>query len=266
VYARMKAKEDQAVFGRWRALTHVHYDHIQPGDPKVADVIEKVTDSVVRLLFPVMQASNWKGQVEAFGSLMEQKEWKSRVSVIVQQTIKIRRAIRVEITSGDLEVTCIRGGKLFDSWLMRAIDERAERSSKKEEVLCTNELGLTRRSKDSSGLTQRVIVLRPKVVCASAWQNQPVSEPVVRPKVNSFEGLSETWQLTPQLTPQLSPPANSTRLSRKQPMELPIARPRVNSLEDMVETRQLAPRVNSMQNIQEQALPKKRWGLFSHSF
>ncbi|KAF5374677.1 hypothetical protein D9615_008989 [Tricholomella constricta] len=161
IYDRIRHAEEQAVSGRWRALTRAHI-------PRMAnhELAMYFMDAFVNILLAADVAQQRSELQEAIES-----RFAERVGVIVKGAQTLRKAIGEEITSSDFEIVYVAHDSPFNPSAMDdafASDFEKGRD-KPEPVLCTTELGLTRVVKVPGrvGEWDETVLLRPKIALKS---------------------------------------------------------------------------------------------------
>ncbi|KAG6816744.1 hypothetical protein H0H87_003333 [Tephrocybe sp. NHM501043] len=160
VYKGIRDSEEQAVSGRWRALTRKHL-------PKTPDheLSLLFVDAFVNILL-VADASRTHGELQK----AIETRFVEHVSIIVQGAQRLRKAIGEEITFCDFEIIFVNHDTPFSPALMDdAFAAAFEKGREDQElVLCTTELGLEKFEKraDKGGWDDTVI-MRPKIALKS---------------------------------------------------------------------------------------------------
>lgn len=105
--------ENQAVLGRWRALTH---KYAKQGMPNLVDELTKMFITDVRNLLLVAGSSTFQ-----IDNLVNRRRDSFRS--IVESAINLRKAIGEDIVSCDFETVLIHPGDSFDSASMENAHE-----------------------------------------------------------------------------------------------------------------------------------------------
>ena len=157
--------EEQAVAGRWRALT------ISQMRRTGNNVEEVVTALVYRLLY-ILVNTGWAGNIEQVRATIKAK-FRDRLVVIAKQAIRLRKTIGEDIISSNYELFYVEQGTKFDPAIMDdAYAEKPSNSKLSRSIpqpssggfLCS-ELGLRRTTKESKENGRKEsIILKPKVV------------------------------------------------------------------------------------------------------
>jgi hypothetical protein len=157
--------EEQAVAGRWRALTISQMRRI--GN----NVEETFVPIVIYQLLNILVTAGWAGSIEQVRTAIVTK-FRDRLVVVAKQAIRLRKTIGEDIISSDYDVLYVKQGDEFDPAIMD--DAYAEEPSNSQldrrisvGVLCS-ELGLRRITKENreNGRTES-LVMKPKVVLHS---------------------------------------------------------------------------------------------------
>jgi hypothetical protein len=162
--------EEQAVAGRWRALTISQMR--RTGNNNVEELFVQM---IFYHLLNILVTAGWAGSIEQVRTAIVAK-FRDRLVVVAKQAIRLRKTIGEDIISSDCEVLYVRQGSKFDPAIMD--DAYAEEPSNSQlgksilgqssgGVLCS-ELGLWRITKENGGNRRtESIVLKPKVVLHS---------------------------------------------------------------------------------------------------
>ncbi|KAG5636040.1 hypothetical protein H0H81_009313 [Sphagnurus paluster] len=173
VYMSIRESEEQAVSGRWRALTRTHIPNI-----KTHDLAMYFMDAFVNILLAADVATSRPKLQEAIES-----RFADRVDIIVRGAQKLRRAIGEEVTSCDFEVVYIAHDSPYtpaemDDAFAAGFEKGREDAADPEPVLCTTELGLARIVKvpGKAGEWEETLLLRPKIALKSGIDEMMVPE------------------------------------------------------------------------------------------
>lgn len=155
--------EEQAVSGRWRALTRAHAQRMTDHEP---DLAMYFLDAFVNILLTAgvnKSHAGLQGEVETrFGE---------RVAVIVKGAQRLRKAIGEEVTSCDFEILYAAIDAPFDPSRMddAFAGDYTKGRDDPELILCTTDLGLARfaRIAGKAGEWDEAVLLRPKIVLRS---------------------------------------------------------------------------------------------------
>ncbi|RDB20679.1 hypothetical protein Hypma_012266 [Hypsizygus marmoreus] len=164
IYGRVREAEEQAVSGRWRALTRAHVQQLNSNHEP--DLAMYFIDAFVNILLTAGVTDTRSELQEAIAS-----RFADRVGVVVKSAQRLRKAIGEEVTSCDFEVIYIAHDSPFDP--PRMDDSLAgafeERRGEAEPVLCTTDLGLGRlvRAAGRVGEWEQNVLLRPKIALES---------------------------------------------------------------------------------------------------
>ncbi|KZP28390.1 hypothetical protein FIBSPDRAFT_729036 [Athelia psychrophila] len=165
LYEQVRNSEDQAVAGRWRALSRSHLRHLgSVGKDILSDIRKYVCGGLGDILIRAKCQLSPLGAVEALTS-----KFGDRIYAIIDAALNINRILGEEITSGDFEIVTCPGGVTFDpTWM----EDAAYNSfyDEKSIVLCTTEMGLKRESREVKGgemAKEFTLLLKPKVALES---------------------------------------------------------------------------------------------------
>jgi len=142
IHSYMWEEEDQAISGRWRALTHAY---ARKALQSQSDIPSLLQSSIVKDSSHVLVTAGCTADRPMIQEKLQSK-FASGISVIVDKTIRLHQALGEEVTSGNLEVICIPSGDTFDAAIMEDNDGKSKMQKGKDgHVLCTTALGLRRR-------------------------------------------------------------------------------------------------------------------------
>ncbi|EDR07695.1 uncharacterized protein LACBIDRAFT_298115 [Laccaria bicolor S238N-H82] len=166
VYNGIQASEEQAVTGRWRAMTQAQ---LRPSRSYASHIAE---DLVNVLIVCGLSTSNSEYQVII-------KDIKHRMSLLEKAALQLRVALKEGVTSVDIEPFDISTRAQFDPTNMDDAygDSRKERKrGDGERIMCTTDMGLrrvlTKRSVDGQVQSYYDVILKPKVVLASSLTDE----------------------------------------------------------------------------------------------
>ncbi|TFK45168.1 hypothetical protein BDQ12DRAFT_674251 [Crucibulum laeve] len=164
IYARVRESEEQAISGRWRALTRIHLQRMLAHEP---DLSIYMVDAFVHVLITA-------GLRDSAAVLHERimSEFLDRILLILRAAVRLNKIIGEGITSCDLEVFYVAPDILFNPPTM---DDAygSPAASEYEAVLCTTDLGLVRaeRRPGKDAEWNESVLLKPKVVLPSGLQD-----------------------------------------------------------------------------------------------
>ncbi|EIW80591.1 hypothetical protein CONPUDRAFT_125407 [Coniophora puteana RWD-64-598 SS2] len=149
VYQNIRETENQAVAGRWRALTRAHAQKIAFREDAQHStlLVTNLSEALVLVLVAAGCVCTYdetsKRIASAFGA---------RISALVDMATRLNRAMGEEVTSADLWPAYIEFGTPFNGDDMRDMyaedgDDANAQESEGHVVLCTTELGLIRSEK-----------------------------------------------------------------------------------------------------------------------
>ncbi|KZP28393.1 hypothetical protein FIBSPDRAFT_729236 [Athelia psychrophila] len=166
LYEQLRNSEDQAVAGRWRALSRSHLRHLSTGAKDALSGIRKhVCGGLADILISAKCQSSPLGVVEALTS-----RFGERIYAIIDTALNIKRILGEEITSGDFEIVTCQAGVTFDPTSMEDAASDDASYDKTSIVLCTTEMGLRRESWEVKGgqrAQEITLLLKPKVALDS---------------------------------------------------------------------------------------------------
>ncbi|TFK31141.1 hypothetical protein BDQ12DRAFT_756654 [Crucibulum laeve] len=164
LYSKIQDSGDQAVSGRWRALTRAQFKHSNSTVKDLSFKIQNDIFAVLSLCGYSPTSSTLKDHLEAFYE---------RLIIIIKGAFDLRTAIEEGMASTDLNLIAATAGMSFKvEWMDDAYADIKGTGtiSAKEKVACTIDMGLQRnlfQSKTTLVLNERTILLRPKVVLVS---------------------------------------------------------------------------------------------------
>ena len=140
--------EEQAISGRWRALTHAY---ARKALQSQSDISSSLQSSIMEVLCHVLVTAGCTADRSIIQDKL-QSEFIRGISVIIGLTIRLHQVLGEDITSGDLKVMWIPSGDMFDPVTMEDNDGQGKaqdgqgkaQKGKDGRVLCTTGLGLRR--------------------------------------------------------------------------------------------------------------------------
>jgi len=169
IYMTVQHAEDQAISGRWRALTRTHVQSMLHGDSDVSlDLVPHIADTLVDVLLVAGLKSTHEQIHEVVMSTFGEK-----LTIVVRAALALNWVIGKDITSADLEPITVLWETEFDPALMEDVNGSDSGGGLKvgvEHVLCTTDLGLQRvvKSKEEGEpVWQTNMLLKPKVALES---------------------------------------------------------------------------------------------------
>ncbi|KZP20067.1 hypothetical protein FIBSPDRAFT_1045132 [Athelia psychrophila] len=166
LYEQVRNSEDQAVAGRWRALSRSHLRHLSAGGK---DVLPHIRNFVCAGLADVLISAKCQlsppGVVEALTG-----RFRDNIYAIIDAALNINRILGEEITSGDFEIVTCQAGATFDPGSMEDTASDDPSYGKKSIVLCTTEMGLIKEWREVKGgqrAKETTVLLKPKVALES---------------------------------------------------------------------------------------------------
>jgi hypothetical protein len=159
--------EEQAVAGRWRAMTQAQLRPSRSYAPHIAE------DLVNVLIVCGLSTSNSKYQIII-------QDIKHRMSLLEKAALQLKIALKEGVTSVDIEPFYISTRAQFDPTNMDDAygDSRMEARNRGdgERIMCTTDMGLrrvlTKRSVDGQVQSYYDVILKPKVVLASSLTDE----------------------------------------------------------------------------------------------
>ncbi|KIM36846.1 hypothetical protein M413DRAFT_448958 [Hebeloma cylindrosporum] len=159
IYSEIRRTEEQAVSGRWRALTRAQ---IRP------------TSTTWRDEFMVGLGNIFKVAAWNIGSQENLAAFEQKLPAIFKAVEDLRLALGEKVTSIDLEVNVVLPGSLFNyQWMEDGYGDSRQGNMKKtgESVAGTTGIGLKKIIPSPSGESRFENVLSPKVVLVSTLQD-----------------------------------------------------------------------------------------------
>ncbi|KAH0588420.1 hypothetical protein H2248_004269 [Termitomyces sp. 'cryptogamus'] len=157
VYKEMRETEEQAISGRWRALTRRYL-------PNVAE--HELSYLFIDAIINILLVAN---AVQSHDELLKTVETRfaERIAIIVRSAQNLRKAIGEGVTSCDFEVIFIDHDTMFSPAQMD--DEYAGDFEQEGPVLCTVQLGLQKieRRSGKEAIWEGTILVRPKIALKS---------------------------------------------------------------------------------------------------
>jgi hypothetical protein len=159
-------KEEQAVSGRWRQLTRLHFQRLVAPPNFANDMAEVLANIFIAAGFKESLAALQLQIVTCFGE---------RIHLVMRCAQQLNKTIGEGVTSCDLEPLYIESEIPFDGHTMEDSLNTSDPSllpvtpNSDEKILCTTDMGLGRAEKISgkSGEWHEVTLLKPKVILPS---------------------------------------------------------------------------------------------------
>lgn len=154
---------------RWRSITRAQ--------TKRSDEDAFLVSSLVKCVSNVMLAAGWKAKDSTSNRRdFIREKYSGQIGAIVRYVLQLRKAIGEDIVSEDIEVAFVEPNNIFEGQTMEdayAVGSRREDRSRQtafdiQVVACTSDIGL-RRAKSGRDVTGSDVLLRPKVVLQSAF-------------------------------------------------------------------------------------------------
>jgi hypothetical protein len=164
--------EEQAVSGRWRALTR-NYTQSLLSDKD--DVITPTIPNVIEVVVDILTVAACKENPQHVHNRV-MSTFGDRIRLVANLALRLNQALGEQITSSDLEIVYIGEGIGFDSTLMVDIcnDHPRRNQASHGRVICTTELGLRQVEKETKadrGRFNEKILLKSKVALDSVANN-----------------------------------------------------------------------------------------------
>jgi hypothetical protein len=154
--------EDQAVSGKWRALTR---NCVQKMVQNVPGLESSFNNAVAKKLVDILITAGCQGSYETVLETVCEK-FSDKIGVITNASLRINHAIGEEVTSSDLEPVCTPFGIIFQQAAMVDIGDNHASRKKVDRVLCVTEIGLQRVERQTDGnrsWMETTLLLKPKV-------------------------------------------------------------------------------------------------------
>jgi len=172
IYGTIRQQEEQAVSGRWRALTRTHV-------PRMAE--QELAMYFIDAFVNILLAAEVIEHPSELQAVIESR-FAKRIAIVVKGAERLRRAIGEEVTSCDFEIVYVSHDSPFDPSQMDDTFASGFETGRDgpEPVLCTTELGLARVVKvpGKAGEWEETVLLRPKIALNSGIDEMmaPVNE------------------------------------------------------------------------------------------
>lgn len=156
-----KLSEDQAVSGRWRALTRRHLQRMLAEEPDLT--IYMVNAFVNIILTAGLHNDSTALQeylIETFGH---------KIGELLEKAKKLNKVIGEEIIQCDLEALYIAPDMVYTEMTMEVVGDEQVGGTGGDRVLCTTKLGLVKAVKRTGkvGEWDEAVLLRPAVILQS---------------------------------------------------------------------------------------------------
>ena len=166
--------EDQAIYGRWRAMTRKHVQQIRGKGP---DLTEYFLDAFITILVAAGLKQKPSHIIDTI-----QTRFSGDIDKIIKKSQELNRVLGEDVTSCELEMLYIEPDQDYNEATME--DTFQDQSVKEngitaEGVLCTTDLGLIRLEKGKDKNTnswKEHVLLRPKIVLQSKLNAIVVSD------------------------------------------------------------------------------------------
>jgi hypothetical protein len=167
IYSEIHMTEEQAVSGRWRALTRAH---TRPNT-------EKWGKELYKKLRYVLRVASWKPVVRSFD---DEDPYGLRLPSIFNAINELRMAIGENFTSADLDIITFECDKVYDPAIMDNEYSDGRQSSGKrapEDIVGTTSIGLGKVVEQSSGKVVSQTIIPAKIVLRSTLNEAPQPPP-----------------------------------------------------------------------------------------
>lgn len=164
------SSEDQAVSGKWRALTR---NCVQKMVQNASGLEESFNNAVAKKLVDILITAGCQGSYETVLETVSDK-FSDKIRIITNASLRINHAIGEEITSSDLEPICTPFGIVFEQAAMVDIGDNHASRKKVDRVLCVTEIGLQRVERQIDGnrsWMKTTLLLKPKVALEAVVDN-----------------------------------------------------------------------------------------------
>ena len=142
------------ISGRWRSLTRTYISPTCISDP----------DALISGLSDIIVAAGCAASPSAAKSKVS-SQFGDKVTSIISIAGQFSKMIG-EVVSADFEVLVVRPAQMFEETTMEDMDD-PRGTATGQEVLCSTELGMTKRMQLESGGKGRLMVLKTKVILES---------------------------------------------------------------------------------------------------
>ncbi|KAK2464375.1 hypothetical protein APHAL10511_003522 [Amanita phalloides] len=163
VYHHMRISDDQAIYGRWRAMTRKHARQMTSDN---ANLTMFFLDAFVMILI----TAGLK-QEPSYIADMIQTRFADDIDRIIKKSQELKKVLGEDVTSCELEMLYFEPDYEFseatmeDTFQDQSVKENGQTS---EGVLCTTDLGLIRQEKiKDTGDWKETVLLKPKIVLQS---------------------------------------------------------------------------------------------------
>ena len=146
------------ISGRWRSLTRTYISPTCISDP------DALTSVIVGGLSDIIVSAGCAASLSAAKSKVS-SQFGDKVTSIISIAGQFSKMIG-EVVSADFEVLVVRPAQVFEETTMEDMDD-PRGTATGQEVLCSTELGMTKRMQLESGGKGRLMVLKTKVILES---------------------------------------------------------------------------------------------------
>ncbi|KAK0212131.1 hypothetical protein DFS33DRAFT_1249158 [Desarmillaria ectypa] len=172
LYAIIQESEDQAIAGRWRALTRRYaLQAFREAPDSQRQLLSVVMETLVNILIIAGLESATSEVSETMAT-----QFAEHASAVVEHAMQLNRVIGQGITSCEMMPLYLVPETPFDANVMEDTFGSASKDST-ENVLCTTDLGLMRMEKKGEKWEKRVLV-KPKIILRSGLADTILAEEV----------------------------------------------------------------------------------------
>ncbi|KAF8642881.1 hypothetical protein AX16_009387 [Volvariella volvacea WC 439] len=164
LYERMRASEEAAISGRWRALTWKYAHEVSSAEAHLAI---NLREALIAILVAAGCTLGAQQVQESFATALS-----GNVECVVKSAQRLNQALGEGFTSCDYEMTYVSPGEKHNSATMEADTQGKDG----EEIIATTDLGLVRWEKQGSELKDAILV-KPKVLLSLEMQQLLVGSP-----------------------------------------------------------------------------------------
>ncbi|KAK0196217.1 hypothetical protein F5146DRAFT_922862 [Armillaria mellea] len=170
LYAIIQESEEQAVAGRWRALTRRYaLQAFREAPDSQRQLLSVVMETLVNILISAGLESATSEVSENMAA-----QFAEHASTVVEHAMRLNRVIGQGITSCEMMPLYLVPETPFDANVMEDVFGTASKDST-ENILCTTDLGLMRMEKKGEQWEKRVLV-KPKIILRSGMADTVLAE------------------------------------------------------------------------------------------
>lgn len=156
-----RSSEDQAVSGRWRALTRRHLQRMLAEEPDL-------TIYMVNAFVNIILTARWHNDSTALQEYLIET-FGHKIGEVLEKAKKLNKAIGEEIIQCDLEALYITPDMVYTEMTMEVVGDEQIGGSGGDRVLCTTKLGLVKAVKTPGWVGEWVeaMLMKPTVILRS---------------------------------------------------------------------------------------------------